>query len=179
MTLVLLVAALGLVRRDYRRGDRLSTAAVVAVWAAYLVHLAVTVWFAWVPPIGRIPVPTPPAYLVGGFLCGVGVTLTALGMATFRSFERMSGLDTSRLVTDGMYAFSRDPQNLGWFTALLGAAVAGRSPAALGLVAIFAVVVHLYIVRLEEPHLEQLYGEEYRAYRRRTPRYLGLPGASS
>ncbi len=173
---VLLAGALGLVRRDYRQRRPLKGAPVAVVWAAYLVHAGVTAWFAWSAPAGRLGWPAVPAWMLGGFLIGVGVTFAAESIATFRSFERMSGLDTSQLVTGGIYAFSRNPQNLGWALALLGVAVVGRSPWALVLVALFVLVVHVYIVALEEPYLEGVYSEAYRRYRQRTSRYLGMPG---
>lgn len=193
--LVLLIAAVLLVRRDYRRQRELSALSVVTVWAAYLFHAGVTAWFAWSAPLGRVPGTavgaaldtgavgamssaawTIAALLLGGALAGAGITIAALAIATFRSFQRMSGLDTSRLVTGGLYALSRNPQNVGWALALLGVAVAGRSVLALVMVALFALVLHTYIVRLEEPYLERIYGQAYRDYMERSPRYLGLPG---
>lgn len=175
MTAALLVAAVLLVRRDYRAGEALAPVTVVAVWAAYLVHVAVTVWFAWAAPLGRMEVPARPAHLVGAFVAGFGTAVAADAIATFASLERMSGMDTSELVTEGIYRYSRNPQNVGWALALLGVGIAGRSPSALGLVGLFLVVIHVYLVWLEEPHLQTIFGEEYRLYCERTPRYLGLP----
>ena len=62
---------------------------------------------------------------------------------------------------------------------VLGVAIAGRSPTALGGVALFWVLSHVYLVWLEEPQLEETFGKDYRAYRARTPRYLGLPERSA
>ena len=175
LTLGLLIGAVARVRRDYRAGEKLSPLTVAVVWAAYLVHVGITVWFAWDAPLGRLPLAQTAAHLLGAFTAGFGTAVAADAIATFASFERMSGLDTSELVTEGIYRCSRNPQNLGWGLALLGVAVAGRSPSALGLLVLFAIVVHAYLVWLEEPHLEKLFGEDYRRYRERTPRYLGLP----
>jgi protein-S-isoprenylcysteine O-methyltransferase Ste14 len=171
-SVVFFIAALLLVRRDYRAGDTLAGVTVVVVWAAYLLHAAVTTWLACTAPLGRMAMPRIPALAVGGLLAVAGVTAAGVAIANFRSFERMSGLDTSRLIHRGIYGRSRNPQNLGWGLALLGTAVAGRSPAALGLVLLFALVIHLYIVTLEEPYLESVYGDEFRDYRRRVRRYL-------
>ncbi len=132
-----------------------------------------TFWFAWSAPLGRVAVPAMPSMAVGGVLVAAGVVMAVVAIANFRSFERMSGLDTSRLIDRGIYAYSRNPQNLGWWLALLGAAVAGRSPSALGMAVLFAVIIHGYIVTLEEPYLEGVYGDEFRGYRRRVARYLG------
>lgn len=176
MTGILLMAALLLVRRDYRSGEELSTITVVAVWAAYLVHVAVTIWFAVDAPAGRIAIPATAAHLTGAFITGFGTAIAVDAIATFASFERMSGRATDELITEEIYRYSRNPQNVGWCVALLGAAVAGRSPFALALVGFFAAVIHCYIVWMEEPHLEKLFGNDYRAYRERTPRYVGPPG---
>lgn len=176
MTGILMTAALLLVRRDYRSGEELSTTTVVAVWAAYLVHVAVTIWFAVDAPVGRLAFDATAAHLTGAFVAGFGTAIAVDAIATFASFERMSGRATDELITEGIYRYSRNPQNLGWCVALLGAAVAGRSPVALALVGLFALVIHCYVVWMEEPHLERLFGDDYRAYRERTPRYVGPPG---
>jgi protein-S-isoprenylcysteine O-methyltransferase Ste14 len=177
VTVALLAGALALVRRDYARGTQLSWPTVATVWAAYLVHVAVTIAVAAGAPLGRLGLPEGVSLWLGGFLGGFGVAIVTDALMVFRSFELMSGRDTSRLVTEGTYRYSRNPQNLGWGLALLGVAVAGRSLLALGLVALFAAVIHVYLVRWEEPHLERLFGAEYREYYERTARYFGSPGA--
>jgi len=95
---VLLVLAVGLVRRDYRRGDRLSWVTVGVVWVAYVFHGFGTAWFAWTAPLGRAASSALPWAVVGGFVAGAGATMAAEAIVTFRSFQRMSGRDTSRLV---------------------------------------------------------------------------------
>ena len=57
---------------------------------------------------------------------------------------------------------------------LLGAAVAGRSGAALVLTAIYWVGC-VFAIRAEEQVLERVFGEEYRKYRAAVPRYMRLP----
>ncbi|CAN5763144.1 hypothetical protein BH23ACT11_BH23ACT11_19840 [soil metagenome] len=104
-----------------------------------------------------------------------GLALCAAGIWEFRSFRKMSALETGQLVKSGPYRYTRDPQVVGWGLALLGAAVAGRSAKALLLVGFF-VVVHRLHAPTEEWHLEKTFGDEYRRYRSETPAFLGFPG---
>jgi len=51
----------------------------------------------------------------------------------------------------------------------------GRSGFALLLTAIAIIYCHYYIVKMEEPYLERIFGEDYIVYKLRTPRYIGIP----
>jgi protein-S-isoprenylcysteine O-methyltransferase Ste14 len=118
------------------------------------------------------------ALSVGLALGVLGLTVMLFGMLEFRSLKRMSGMDASRLITTGIYQYSRNPQYAGWFVALVGMSVAGRSFFTLLLTVALIVGIHLYTVKLEEPYLERIFGEEYVRYRKRTPRYFGFPKGS-
>ena len=74
----------------------------------------------------------------------------------------------------GPYRYSRNPQVVGWGLTLLGAALIGRSFEALLLVVAFLLVHRLHLAT-EERYLERTFGEEYRRYRAKAPRFLGLP----
>ena len=176
----LLVAAAAVlsVGRDYQRQDKLSTRSVVLVWVAYLGHAGVVIW-ASLDRAWPIPIPLSIAVALGLVLAGAGLTLLSLAIWQFRSIQRMSGVETDRLISGGIYGWSRNPQNLGWGVALLGIAFLGRSGLALSLIGAFALLIHLYIVQLEEPCLEALYGDEFRAYRARTERYMSHPWGSN
>ena len=83
-------------------------------------------------------------------------------------------MKTDRLIATGPYSYSRNPQLIAWALVLLGAAITGRSGAALALTAIYWVGCVLAI-RAEEHALERVFGEEYRRYREAVPRYMRLP----
>lgn len=170
---VLAAWSLARVRREYRERRELSPATVVLVWLLYGLHfvmaLAAAAGGAW-----RLPLPSVPAVIAGSMLAVLGVALCAAGIATFRSFDRMSGRDTSELVTSGIYRFSRNPQNVGLALFFLGISLAGRSGLALLLAALFWLMFRVY-VPIEEDFLESVFGPQYRDYRRRAPRYLGPP----
>ncbi|GMT46904.1 MAG: hypothetical protein IEMM0007_0470 [bacterium] len=104
----------------------------------------------------------------------IPVILSA-GMIGFRSLRISTGQDVSKLVTSGIYRWSRNPQFIGWVLMLSGISLAGRSGLAFVLTGVFAIVIHLYTTRMEEPYLERLYGEGYRQYKLSAPRYIGIP----
>jgi protein-S-isoprenylcysteine O-methyltransferase Ste14 len=161
-----------LVYRDYRVDGRLSITTTVLVWALYLLHAGLTMYAAWYGLVA-LPLPRVAAMLVGALVLLVGVVIAAVGVREFRSVSRMSGRDEYELVTTGVYRWSRNPQNVGWLLALAGVGIIGRSALALGLVGLFALLFHGYLVTVEEPHLDRVFGSDYRRYLARTPRYVG------
>ncbi len=81
-----------------------------------------------------------------------------------------------RLLTTGPYAFSRNPMYVGQLVYLAGLVLATRSPIAM----VFLVRRALRLgaqVQIDEERLERLFGEQYRAYRGRVPRWLPLPSS--
>lgn len=115
------------------------------------------------------------ALIVGVSLLLGGTILTLVGVFEFHSLRKISGLETSRLITTGIYGWSKNPQFLGFYLALLGISIIGRSGYALLLTIIAIVYCHYYIVKVEEPYLERIFGEEYVRYKSKTSRYFGVP----
>ncbi len=140
------------------------------MWGFY--HLAVilsSLYGLWLIPIDKR------FALTGGFvLIVVGIVVLATGMIEFRSLRRSCGQDISRLITTGIYRWSRNPQFIGCLFYLLGIALVGRSGLAFVLIGAAVIVIDLYTTRLEEPYLERLYGEEYRLYRSRVGRWISM-----
>lgn len=163
------------VERDYEQEGRLSSVASGLAWALYLTHLWLTI-SASLRPSKRLPVNREIATALGAVVAASGVGLFVAGVREFRSFEQMSGLETGQLVKTGPYRYSRNPQIVRWLLALLGTVLAGRSVKALALVGFFFLVHRLYFP-IEERHLERAFGEEYRRYRAKAHRFLGLPKA--
>jgi len=111
----------------------------------------------------------------------IGESWRLWGVATAGTVTRRRSRDVQTLVTHGPFALSRNPLYNGnyflWmgFVALSG--VWWFIPVATALFAI----EYYYIVRYEEGVLESIFGEEYLAFRRRTPRWvpMGASGAVS
>lgn len=149
-------------------------AVAAAAYAIYLLHAGATLSVALrrrLPSKSGYPRPSD---LTGGILVLSGLWFYAAGVRRFRSLGQLSGLEEGELVTGGVYRYSRNPQIVGWGLTLLGAALAGRSAKALMLVVAYFLAHRLYFP-LEERQLERAFGEEYRHYRKRVPRFLGLP----
>ncbi|GGR74302.1 hypothetical protein GCM10008959_39430 [Deinococcus seoulensis] len=156
------------IEREYREEGHLLGPTVGVVYAAYSLHLV-----AFLLAVGgRKPRKVAPA------LSALGWTTAGLGAALFVSGWRTlpvsddSALTTSGLKTGGVYRLSRNPQNVGWTITLLGQSLARRSWVGAGLTGLFGAMFLSYLPT-EEAFLNQTYGEAYRRYKARTPRFLG------
>lgn len=76
------------------------------------------------------------------------------------------------LVTGGIYRLSRNPMYLGALAFYLGMTLALSAYWGVVLALPVAIILHYGVVKREEPYLEALFGEPYRAYKVRTPRWI-------
>jgi protein-S-isoprenylcysteine O-methyltransferase Ste14 len=108
---------------------------------------------------------------------GVVLALAGVGLA-LRSALLLAGRGRPQrgprppLVIAGPYTRVRNPLLLGVLLALAGVAVATGSAALCIAAAVVAVAAHFWVVRFEEPHLQARFGEAYREYLARVPRWV-------
>ncbi len=161
------VAAIGLLkyRADYRRYQHTTWLGLGAVCLAFLMpHLVLNYAF----PMVVVP---------DTAIETVGMGIMALGLAGclwplhYFSKNMWTGRNQPHLVTTGPYRYSRNPQYVTYFFFLAGYAIMGRTVLAWVALVLYWIVIHL-IVLIEEEHLERRFGDEYRAYKRGTPRYV-------
>lgn len=112
------------------------------------------------------------------FRWGVGLPLVLAGNAMVWPAVLGIGLGATsgaeaKLKTDGFYRWSRNPQYVADMSILVGWAILSACPSA-WILATGGVVALALAPFAEEPWLEEVYGEPYRAYRQRTPRFFGL-----
>jgi protein-S-isoprenylcysteine O-methyltransferase Ste14 len=82
-------------------------------------------------------------------------------------------LPTLKLVTSGVYAWTRNPFYVGGSAMLLGSALAtGLDWMPMLYVASF-VLLHYGVVLPEENYLQRKFGDAYRQYQTSAPRYFG------
>ena len=77
-----------------------------------------------------------------------------------------------RLVTQGLYRFSRNPMYLSVLLILAGWALMFSSRTLWVYAVVIAIAFHLRVVLGEEPWLAQTHGEEWTAYRSKVSRWF-------
>lgn len=77
-----------------------------------------------------------------------------------------------RVVSAGPYGLVRNPMYLGVGLVVLGESILSASWSLLAYVVVLALVWHGFVTVYEEPTLERAFGDEYRAYKSRVPRWI-------
>ena len=77
-----------------------------------------------------------------------------------------------KLVTDGLFQYSRNPIYLGFSIALLGIAFLFGSLSALIPMLLFFLVANFWYIPFEEKNMEMVFGQSYRFYKRKVRRWL-------
>lgn len=100
---------------------------------------------------------------------------SGLGTWSFAAFGLSNTLGLGKgLVVGGPYRFTRNPQYIGDSLNILGFMILTNSWMAWA-IGLLGVALNLLAPRLEEPWLAERFGEPYRAYLRRVPRFFGQP----
>lgn len=167
------VVALWRAPSEFSEKGRISPITVAAVFIAFIGSILstfVAAWYGYWP----VEIPNGVAIAVGGIATAIGAAIYLTARIQFRSYRLAWGLSSDRLVTTGIYRYSRNPQLVGWALILLGVALINKSGAALLLATMFCVSCLIY-VPVEERFMERRHGAGYREYKRTVPRYLGFP----
>lgn len=77
------------------------------------------------------------------------------------------------LVTVGLYRHTRNPMYVSVLLVLLGWTALSASFVLLGYTVLVGIAFHLHAVYREEPWQARMFGEAWRAYRARVPRWFG------
>ncbi len=123
----------------------------------------------------------------GGRVVGLLLMMAGIGLAVWCSslFRRM-GFGTpvpieppTRLVVSGIYGYSRNPIYVSDLLILLGLFFFSGELALLIYTGVFWLAIHCFTIWVEEPSLMRRFGDEYRAYMERVPRWLKLRAFST
>lgn len=124
---------------------------------------------------GPDPFPDPMlAAGVGAVIAAFGQLMRAatIGLKYVVRGGRAGRVYAEDLVTDGLYAHTRNPMYLGNLLIMAGLAVASNSWATLALALPLGLFMYASIVAAEEEYLQQRFGAAFNAYCREVPRWL-------
>ena len=131
--------------------------------ARHIIFLASCVYCIFLP----LKLSTP--WFLGGLLVYVlGMLIEALALLSFYKTS------VDMLITEGVYSISRHPIYVGFFFIKIGISMSCLSWIFL-LLAIISVILENDMVDVEERWCLEKYGDAYREYANRTPKWIGLP----
>lgn len=107
------------------------------------------------------------------FLAGVGLVSAARRELAALRQPTDPGHPTSRIVTTGVFAYSRNPLYLACVLLYVGMALALNLPWALALLPIALIACHSVLIVPEEKYLAAKFGAEYQQYTAAVRRWLG------
>jgi Putative protein-S-isoprenylcysteine methyltransferase len=109
----------------------------------------------------------------GLFLITIGVIFFIIAAITMKNSWRV-GIDkstTSKLITEGIYKYSRNPAFVGFYLMFIGLFLVY-----IDVITCISMLLNIYamnkLVIEEEKHLEEVFGKEYIDYKKKAPRYL-------
>ena len=113
-------------------------------------------------------------WMPGALFFVAGIALTVGGFIT----QKRAGTDpipfnpSTRIVSHGLYRFTRNPMYIGFAVATLGLAILINSAWTLLALPIGLVLIDRLVIEREERYLERKFGEEYLNYKRRVRRWI-------
>src|SRR4051812_27437886 len=109
---------------------------------------------------------------IGIALIIIGEAIRLAGVAAAGTVTRRRSRNVQRLVTYGIFAWVRNPLYIGNFLIWMGFAVISGVLWFIPVAAVIFAIEYTLIVRYEEGVLETIFGQEYLAYKQRTPRWF-------
>jgi protein-S-isoprenylcysteine O-methyltransferase Ste14 len=139
-----------------------------------LAVLVVGILLDWLVPLSFLaPIPIPVRIVAGLALMVLGA---ASGIAGDNTFQRI-GTNTNpmhpalKLADHGIFSHLRNPMYVGMALLVLGITVFFALEWTLLALVVGAFVMHFGVVLREERYLERKFGDDYRRYKQRVPRY--------
>ncbi len=161
-------------QHEYRPEQRLAALGVEAVVFLVVLPFALIAlgsfldqWLGWAPILYQ-----PINVVLGGLLIAVFWLFAIWSIYVQFAVGRGTPVPlmaTQKLIVQPPYSYCRNPMALGAIGMYLGVAVLFGSIGAAVLVVLGAAVLLTYIKRVEEKEMELRFGQEYLAYKQRTP----------
>lgn len=115
-----------------------------------------------------------PYNLLGLPLAFLGICLAIVGSRMFQKVKTniMTFNRPDKLVTWGLFRYSRNPMYLGFVLCLFGIAVVLGGPAGFGVIFLFVVIVDRWYVQFEERMMTKVFGDLYLDYCKKVRRWI-------
>jgi protein-S-isoprenylcysteine O-methyltransferase Ste14 len=108
-------------------------------------------------------------------LCAIRFLLKGSGTPNIwfaRGLKFIVGEEPVKMVSSGLYKYSRNPMYLGVLTVVLGEALFYQRAILLHYVLFLFILFHLVVIMIEEPHLKKKFGKDYEQYKQQTRRWF-------
>ena len=106
----------------------------------------------------------------------VGLPISILGIVMpFIAGVSFATAPLDKPITTGVYSISRNPEYFSVFLQYLGIGISGLSWVFILCAVAWILSFHIAVKQSEEPSLIEKYGDAYREYMNRTPRWIGIP----
>ena len=136
------------------------TACLLLLTQLFSIYLKTVGYPLWVRIVG----------ILMGFL-GVIVMIRSITAMGKKQKPEIFHMDKKELITIGIYQYSRNPVFLGFYLTYVGMLLLFFNWVLL-LVTIFTITIfHCYVIRIKEPYLTSVFGDEYLTYRKAVDRY--------
>ena len=106
------------------------------------------------------------------FLAVIGLMIAIISLINLGYSTRL-GLpsESTTLISNGLYKFSRNPMYLGFDLLTLSSIIFFRNMF-IAIIGIYSIVIYHFIIMAEEKYLEKRFGKKYIEYRKKVRRYI-------
>lgn len=135
-----------------------------------LIGLGAERWLHW----GSFGMEPTLRLMAGGLLTLCGIAIEGMAALGFRRAKTSlpPWQPATTIVVSGLHAVTRNPMYVGMAVTQAGIAVLFNNLLALILTAASVLCVRLFVIAKEEVYLERKFGDSYRAYKARVPRWI-------
>ena len=165
------------IKRIYLKKQKLSfftgfSQVFIFLSHALLLYLPYYLYTSWPQiTVGKIQ------YIIGLSICICASLIIFAGCVNLGPFSKTMGINSNKLITQGLYRFSRNPQLIGYSLLIISYTTLWPSWYMTISIASYGIIIHRMVLT-EEIHLENLFGEDYKEYCKTIPRYFFQSNAS-